>query len=44
MSPGLLLVGKIAAAASWVVAAFYDLATVKEATAISAPNLHIGEM
>jgi hypothetical protein len=35
-----LLVGKVAAAASWVVAAFYDLPTLNETTAISAPNLH----
>jgi hypothetical protein len=34
------IVGKIAAAALWVVAAFYDLSSLNETTAFSAPNLH----
>jgi hypothetical protein len=34
------LVGKIAATASWVIAAFYDLPSLNEITTISAPNLH----
>jgi hypothetical protein len=36
----LRLVGEVAAAALWVVAAFYDLPSVDETTASRASNLH----